>query len=51
MGRLGAEHVASNYNFETFLESWDKTLTEVHETFGAWETRAGYMPYEFLEIA
>jgi glycosyltransferase involved in cell wall biosynthesis len=51
MGRLGAEHVASNYNFETFLESWDKALTEVHEACGSWETRTGYVPYKFLEIA
>ena len=50
LGRLGAEHVEKNYNFKTFVEGWDKTLTHIHETFGSWETRKGYKPYEFLEI-
>jgi len=50
LGRAGAEHVSKNYNFETFIKEWDRTLTELHETFGSWETRKGYKPYEFLEI-
>jgi len=50
MGRLGAEHVRKNYNFETFVERWDEVLTEIHETEGSWENRKNYKPYLFKEV-
>jgi glycosyltransferase involved in cell wall biosynthesis len=50
MGRLGAEHVKKNYNFDTFITQWDELLTEVHETHGSWENRKNYKPYDFKEI-
>jgi glycosyltransferase involved in cell wall biosynthesis len=50
MGRLGAEHVKKNYNFNTFITQWDELLTEVHETHGSWENRKNYKPYDFKEI-
>ena len=50
MGRLGAEHVKKNYNFDTFITQWDELLTEIHETHGSWENRKNYKPYDFKEI-
>lgn len=50
MGRLGAEHVRKNYNFETYISRWDKLLTSVHDREGSWETRKNYQSYMFKEI-
>ena len=51
MGRLGAEHVNANYNFNNYVTQWDEFLTAVHTNSGSWETRKGYLPYSFKEIA
>ena len=51
MGRLGAAYVHTNYNFNNYIAQWDKTLTKIYETCGSWETRKGYLPYDFKEIA
>jgi glycosyltransferase involved in cell wall biosynthesis len=50
LGRLGAEYVSKNYNFDDFINQWDRILTEAHEKWGSWSTRTGYKPYTFLEI-
>ena len=50
MGRLGAAHVHANYNFGNYAKQWDEALTKIHETCGSWETRKGYLPYDFKEI-
>ena len=50
LGRLGAAHVAKNYNFENFIKKWDEVLTEIHETEGSWSTRQDYKTYEFKEL-
>jgi len=50
MGHLGVAHVTKNYNFATYIEKWDETLKEVYEINGSWNTRKGYIAYEFLEI-
>jgi len=51
LGRLGAQYVATNYNFEKFITTWDEVLTQVHEEFGSWENRTGYSPYKFMELS
>jgi glycosyltransferase involved in cell wall biosynthesis len=50
LGRLGAEYVSKNYNFDDFISRWDRILTETHEKWGSWSTRTGYKPYTFSEI-
>ena len=50
LGRKGRQHVMKNYNFENFCESWDKTLTMVHEEMGSWKTRRGYKTWELREL-
>jgi len=50
MGRLGAAHVHNNYNYDNYLTQWDQVLTKIHEACGSWETRKGYLPYDFREI-
>ena len=50
MGRLGAEHVHKNYNFEKYIKKWDEVLTSIHENGGSWDTRKNYKPYVFKEI-
>ncbi|MAF25066.1 hypothetical protein CL634_05770 [bacterium] len=51
MGRLGAEHVVKNYNFNNYVEQWDKLFTRVYEECGSWENRRNYLPYEFMELS
>jgi glycosyltransferase involved in cell wall biosynthesis len=50
MGRLGAQHVEKNYNFENYVERWDEILTDLHERHGSWSDRKIYQPYVFKEI-
>jgi len=50
MGRKGANHIKTHYNFDKFIAQWESILEEVHETCGSWATRKNYQPYEFKEI-
>jgi glycosyltransferase involved in cell wall biosynthesis len=47
----GMKHVAENYNFENFEREWVKTMDEVIEKNGSWETRSGYRRWHLLEVA
>ncbi len=38
MGKKGREHVLKNYSMENYIQLWIKTLTDVHERHGSWET-------------
>ena len=50
MGRAGREHTLKNYNFDTFCETWEKTLTTIHEEMGSWSTRRGYKSWDIKEL-
>ena len=50
VGRKGRGHVLKNYNFENFCNSWDETLTDIHKTYGSWETRKKYQSWELMEM-
>lgn len=50
MGKLGREHVVKNYNFENYCNSWDETLTMIHEEMGSWDTRRGYKSWEMRKL-
>lgn len=51
MGLKGRKHVEENYNFENFVETWDKILTKVHEEQGSWETRNRKQNWTLKEVA
>jgi glycosyltransferase involved in cell wall biosynthesis len=50
LGAEGREHALKEFNFDDFVQRWDDLLTEVHETKGSWETRAGYESYEMRTL-
>ena len=50
LGERGKEHVRQNYNFDNYVEEWDKALQEIHEKNGSWETRKNYKTWELLEV-
>jgi len=50
LGKAGRKHVVTNYNFENFKNTWVKTLEEVHEKHGSWETRKGYNNWELIKL-
>jgi len=50
LGERGKEHVRQNYNFDSYVEEWDKTLQEIHEKNGSWNTRKNYKAWELLEV-
>ena len=50
LGEAGRNHVQKNYNFENFINEWDKTLATIYEKHGSWSNRAGYQKYQFKEI-
>ena len=51
LGRKGADHVRTNYNFENFQNSWEELMTNIYENHGSWANRKGYKSWEVIEIA
>jgi hypothetical protein len=47
----GRKHVETNYNFETFKNTWIKTMDKIYEEEGSWENRKGYYGIRFVEVA
>jgi len=45
LGEAGRQHVKDNYNFDDFIDRWDKVFTQVYEECGSWATRKGFKPY------
>jgi glycosyltransferase involved in cell wall biosynthesis len=39
LGKLGRQHVETNYNFENFSKQWVDLMTSTHEKYGSWENR------------
>ena len=46
LGAKGREWTQKKFNFDDFVESWDKLFTEVNEEWGSWDDRTGYKQYE-----
>ena len=51
MGMAGRKHVETNYNFETFKNTWISFMDKIHEEEGSWENRKGYNSVRFVEVA
>ena len=51
MGKKGMEHIAKNYSFEKFNQTWVDTIESVLEKHGAWTTRKNYKSWDFKEVA
>jgi glycosyltransferase involved in cell wall biosynthesis len=51
MSIQGREHVKNNYNFDNLEKQWVKTMDEIIEKHGSWETRRGYERWHLLEVA
>jgi len=50
LGARCREHVLKNYNFSDFQETWRKTIKDIHDKFGSWDTRTDYKKWEMLEV-
>ncbi len=50
MIKLGKEHVAKNYSFEDFQNSWVNLMLSVHERHGSWKGRKIYQSWDCLEM-
>ena len=46
MGHAGHKYVMKDFNFDSFIESWDDLLMNVHDEHGSWDTRTGYKSYD-----
>tara|TARA_R110000824_G_scaffold67912_5_gene175903 strand:+ start:4927 stop:6219 length:1293 start_codon:yes stop_codon:yes gene_type:complete len=51
MSEQGREHVLKNYNFENYEKDWVKTMDEIIEKHGSWESRVGYRRWHLSEVA
>ena len=51
MGRKGAEHVQTNYNFKKYEERWVKLMDSVHEKYGSWDDRKEYKSWEIRKVS
>ena len=51
VSKLGIQHVRDNYNFENLEKNWVKTMDEIIQKYGSWETRTGYDRWQLLEVA
>jgi glycosyltransferase involved in cell wall biosynthesis len=50
LGKMGREHVMSEYSLEDYVKNWDNVLTSVHKECGSWDTRTGYKSWKFGEV-
>jgi glycosyltransferase involved in cell wall biosynthesis len=50
LGKKGRAHVLKNYNFENFCQTWENTLTTIHQEAGSWDDRRGYNTWEMKEL-
>ena len=39
LGKMGRQHVETNYNFDNFRKQWVDLMTSTHEKYGSWESR------------
>lgn len=39
LGRMGRQHVETNYNFDNFRKQWVDLMTSTYEKYGSWENR------------
>tara|TARA_R100000008_G_scaffold1988_1_gene1646 strand:- start:8571 stop:9821 length:1251 start_codon:yes stop_codon:yes gene_type:complete len=46
LGAAGQNWAQTRFNFDTFVETWDKLFTKIYDEKGSWESRTGYVPYE-----
>jgi len=51
MSIQGRDHVAKNYSFAQFEQSWVKLMDEIVARHGSWETRKNYKRWHLLEVA
>ena len=50
LGKLGHQHVETNYNREKIRDLWVETVEGIIEENGAWANRKNYKSWEFEEI-
>ena len=50
LGKLGREHVNTNYNFSEYGDKWDQVITYLMDKHGSWETRKNYKSWELAEV-
>ena len=51
MSSQGINHVRENYNFDDYEKNWIKTMDEIIEKHGSWESRKGYKTWHLMEVA
>ena len=39
-----------NYNFDNFQDQWVKTIDDICEKYGSWDTRKHYQAWKMVEI-
>jgi len=50
LGKLGRNHVLTNYNFEDYCKNWDEAFTAIFEKHGSWDNRKNYKSWECKEV-
>jgi len=45
LGAKARQWTQDRFNFDTFVTSWDETLSNIHDTRGSWDTREGHVSY------
>ncbi len=50
LGAKGREYVMKNFNFNNFVQTWDKIMSDIYEKHGSWSTRKNYKSYSIKEL-
>ena len=51
MSEAGIKHVEENYNFDDFERNWVKTMDEIMQKHGSWQTRKNHTRWRLKEVA
>ena len=50
LGKMGKQHVKTNYNFNDFEDRWVALVDQIIDEHGSWDNRKIYKPYFFTEV-
>tara|TARA_Y100000310_G_scaffold341616_1_gene441349 strand:- start:6169 stop:7500 length:1332 start_codon:yes stop_codon:yes gene_type:complete len=50
LGKAGRKHLETKYDFEKYVEQWEKIMLDVYAQNGSWDTRKNYKNWELKVI-
>ena len=50
LGEKGRQFALANFSYDMYKENWVKTIDEIIENNGSWDTRKNYCPWKKIDF-